>query len=94
MDDQICNRCLVQVDARVSLVALWSNSTGVNSDLAPNVTNTIALKKWIEERLYGDNARFELNQFTGAVKAVSTWHGDPVCMIHLRDCVTRETQGR
>lgn len=42
----------------------------------------------------GGDARFSVNDCSLAFVPVSTWHGDPVCVVHLTECVSRENGWR
>ena len=77
--DEICGRCLVLPNAGSSIKAVW----GDNEAYPPNPQNPRALKKWAEEMLYGNCARFQIEDTTDRIEAISTWQGDPVCSYHL-----------
>lgn len=83
--DEICGRCLVNLDARSSIAATWGGSgTEPDPHMAEPASRTPkALRKWAEEMLYGNNARFAVDDTDQRFEAVSTWHGDPVCGYHL-----------
>jgi hypothetical protein len=87
---EICGRCLVHLNASGYVAAKWG--TG-NIEQAPNPQNPRALRKWAEDMLYGNNARFEINGMTDCMEAISTWNGDPVCSVHLWQLASAEMQG-
>ena len=78
--DEICGRCLINPDVRSNIVAIWGN--GQNMDHPPDMAPP-RLKKWAQEMLYGNRARFEVDATSQRFEAISTWHGDPVCGWHL-----------
>lgn len=79
--DEICGRCLVNINATVTIRAIFPDGKREFCDCA---TNPVALKKWVEDRRFGDNyCRFEVDATTDRFRPVSTWHGDPVCSWHL-----------
>lgn len=83
-DDEICGRCLVNVNATIMVRAKITGSDGAtHMEICQYPTDPIALKEWVENHWYGDNARFEVGTTTDRFKAISTWHGDPVCAWHL-----------
>lgn len=76
--DEICGRCLINPNASTSVVAKW----GTNIQPPPSMSPYL-LKKWAQDMLYGNHARFEVDATSQRFEAVSTWHGDPVCGYHL-----------
>jgi hypothetical protein len=87
--NEICGRCLVLPNVSSSVIARW----GDNQAYPPNPQNPRAMKIWCEEMLYGNRARFEINAMSDCVEAISTWHGDPVCSVHLWTLVSEEMRG-
>lgn len=92
MADEICGRCLVNVNATITIQAIFPDG---HKEFCEHPTDPVALKKWVEDRWFGDNCRFEVGQTTARFRAVSTWHGDPVCVYHLWElCETeRRSEG-
>lgn len=87
----ICNRCLVNVNATVTIRAkITAADGGIRTEFCEVATNPAALKKWVEDLWYGDNARFEVDATADRFKAISTWYGDPVCAWHLWELVDAE----
>lgn len=78
MDDEICGRCLVNVDARSSIAAVKEGYLEQARDRDPR-----RLKAWAEEKAYGDGCHFQVDATGDRFIAISTWHGDPVCSYHL-----------
>jgi hypothetical protein len=76
--DEICGRCLIQPDSRTAVFAVKAGFREIAPDMNPRL-----LKLWAQEKAYVDNCRFEINDTTGRILALSTWHGDPVCSYHL-----------
>lgn len=77
--DEICGRCLVNLNASTSIVAKW----GTGNIEQPRSRTPAQLKTWAQEMLYGNGAHFEVDATNQRFEAVSTWHGDPVCGYHL-----------
>jgi hypothetical protein len=85
----ICNRCLVQSNG-ACLICRWISNDGLMfvETMSYNTANPVAVDKWIREKLSNPDAkedavRFEINNYSNAVLAISTWQGDPVCSPHL-----------
>ena len=78
--DEICGRCLINPNSSTSIVAIWGADR--NMEDPPSMAPP-QLKKWVQEMLYGNQARFEVNATSQRFEAISTWHGDPVCGYHL-----------
>jgi hypothetical protein len=90
-DEQgLCGRCLIVQSAGTNIVARWKADGLSHAEHPPTPTNPRALKSWAEEKLYGDNAVIDLDAWMDAFRPVATWHGDPVCTIHLYQLVDQE----
>jgi hypothetical protein len=91
IDEQgLCSRCLIVQNIATRIVARWKAGELDHQDYPPSPTSPRALKSWAEEKLYGDNATIDLDAWSDAFRPVATWHGDPVCVIHLYQLVDRE----
>ena len=87
LGEGLCNRCLIQVNSRTSIVARASNGRVYICEV---VTAPDALAKWASEMLYGNNAIISIDDMPHAFRVFATWYGDPVCMGHLYKFVDRE----
>jgi len=87
--DEICGRCLVNVNATTSIRAIKPNG---DQEEAP-VRDPRGLKLWAQARLYGDRCRFQVDATGDRFESVSTWHGDPVCAYHLWYLAEAELRG-
>lgn len=92
MDDPwgLCGRCLVIVNTRANVAA---RRDGRVVESCPNPTDPRALRRWAEEKLWGDNCVLSVDDMDYAFDPVTTWHGDPVCSAHLVECRLRELRG-
>jgi hypothetical protein len=89
----ICNRCLVQSPGAL-LLCRWISNDGLtfSETMQYNPTSPVEVDKWIREKLSNpdakeDTVRFDINGFHNAVRAISTWQGDPVCSPHLYNLI-------
>lgn len=90
----ICNRCLV-LPANALLSAKYKDDSPYGGhwqfhETCYNVGYVLGVRDWVMERADKEDIEFELNGQRGAVIPVSTWHGDPVCAIHLQYLTDRE----
>jgi hypothetical protein len=90
-DYEICNRCLVVVNHTSNVVARRPSGEVIYMSDPCSPRN---LKKWVEDEWFGNNSVFETNAWYDTFKAVSTWHGDPVCVVHLHWLVQQEQNGK
>jgi hypothetical protein len=86
----LCGYCLVQQDARVNVVAEFPDGS---SELCASATNPARLRVWVEEA-WAKGAKFAIADMPSAFRPVGTWHGDPVCVAHLWECVDRDRRRR
>ena len=92
----ICNRCLIIPNATTLVRAQIPRDDGLIDFTHANcATAPIDLKKWAEDVL-AKGGRIMVDATTDRFAALSTWHGDPVCSVHLWDLTTAEmrNQGR
>ena len=80
MDEEICGRCLINVNITVPVVARFPDG---HSEFFGTPTDPLALRKWIEDRWYGEGCTFAVGTTTDRFRSISVWHGDPVCPVHL-----------
>jgi hypothetical protein len=76
---EICNRCLVIVDARASIRAVQN---GFPNEYFTDFFNTKSLIQWARAMTIR-GADIEMYAQRHTFEAISTWHGDPVCIPHL-----------
>jgi hypothetical protein len=56
--------------------------------------NPAVLRQWAENILREDGeAVFEMDAWNAVLIPVATWHGDPVCPVHLYDLRSQEMRG-
>ena len=80
----LCNRCLVQLNASIVPVAIKDDirrpfEGGYIKDLAD----------WAREQL-SSGLHIQVGQSDRCFDPVSTWHGDPVCEVHLFWLIDRD----
>ena len=85
LDNSLCGRCLIIVDARSSVVAYEAGKPESMIEGAPNPTNARALRQWVEEQMWGNSRRIAIDAMPDAFRCVATWQGDPLCEGHMRD---------
>lgn len=87
----LCNRCLVVLNARTNIIAR-TRHTGGKQEACKNPQDMPALIDWVIDKIIS-GWRIDTDDVTDTFKAVSTWHGDPVCSWHLYRLVEAETRG-
>ena len=77
----ICARCLINLDAGTMILARFPV---LAPDLSPfvNTTDPWALKEWAINMLE-QGATIDVDATADRFRPVATWHGDPVCVVHL-----------
>lgn len=86
----ICNRCLIQVNATTSIRAKIPEANGgIRLEAFHYPTDPVTLKAWVGDVL-AEGGRIEVGDTTDRFRAFSTWHGDPVCVMHLWDLTENE----
>lgn len=91
----LCNRCLIQVNATTSIrVRYTGDDNMMHIENCDQVTDPIYLKSWAEKHAGRAQARFQVNDTLDRIKAFSTWQGDPVCSVHLWYLVDAEQKRR
>lgn len=89
-DMPICGRCLVVLDARMSVRAKHPNGA---SDAIQDITNPLYLKGWvISHLLESPEYRFEIGPTTDRFIPIATMYGDPVCAYDLYNLVAFEAR--
>lgn len=94
INSDVCNRCLVMRDVRIGFTARWQSGGMVFAE----PWNTIGPREtinWHEKMMIksGGDAIFDYAASRGALTAITTWNGDPVCEMHLWDLTERELRG-
>lgn len=87
--DDLCGRCLTIVDTRTAVQA-HGRDDELPVDFPLSATLTQRLRAWVEEQMWGNGKMISIDAQPNAFRPVSTWHGDPVCEFHLRECRDRE----
>lgn len=82
----LCNRCLIIVDVRSSVVAHFTDK----HVHCPSPTSPLSLASWVEQQGIAGADSFSINDMPYAFVPFSTWLGDPVCAPHLHQLVDRE----
>jgi hypothetical protein len=78
----LCSRCMVNPNATSYLRAHLPNAGKVLN--CAHTTDPAGVRRWAEAVLNEDGeAVFELDSWTRALRPVTTWQGDPVCVVHL-----------
>lgn len=93
--NELCARCLVQVSSAVLMVAEW-HSDGLlfkEECRTPNWPKDIV--KWVGSVIRKDpDAIFSINHNNHMIVPFTTWHGDPICVVHLVEVRCREAGSR
>lgn len=83
---EICNRCIV---VRNAASYIRARQDGFIVEDYHDFSNMPGLIEWAR-RMVIRGADIEMNAFNHAFKAVTTWHGDPVCQVHIFALVDQE----
>lgn len=95
MTGEICNRCLVLVNATVPVRVRYVGDDGlINFEHCDCTTDPRSLKSWVQKYAQFPRVYFEVGNLTDRFLPVSTWGGDPVCSFHLCELVSREERGQ
>jgi hypothetical protein len=79
----LCGRCLIILNATTAVRADIPREGGrIDVEHAACATDPVSLKKWAE-RVLQLGGRITVDATTGRFEPLSTWHGDPVCSVHL-----------
>jgi|SRR5579859_3812903 len=88
----ICGRCLIVVDARITVRAKHPNG---EMETIRDATWPIELKAWVLTKYLDDHRwSFEIGATTHRFIPIATMYGDPVCAVDLHYLVERERSPR
>lgn len=94
MVDDVCTRCMVNESAVTMMVAKWKDDDNLyHQEPFRNTTDPKAVQEWAHQMIQR-GAEFVVNQWNDAVKAITTFNGDPICSPHLWWALTKKGQPR
>lgn len=94
--DELCARCLVQVSPAALMVAEWHDADGLLfKEACQTPTRPQGIVKWVGSVIRKDpDAIFSIDQNNHMLVPFATWHGDPICVVHLVEVRCREAGWR
>ena len=94
--EELCGRCLATLNVATHIEARdmrkgHENDIPVYPPCGP--TAMLALGRWAADKLAEGTWRISMDALPDAFAPISTWHGDKICINHLRDCRAMEFGG-
>lgn len=91
LESQICSRCLLILNVTSRVIARDYKG---NSEQFSDPTNPRALRRWVQEKMWGEGNVMILDTYEPAFEPVGTYMGDAVCGWHLHECIRRERESQ
>lgn len=77
-----CNRCLIHLNVRTVIRVRYSDAKGQHFLLAES-TDPQYLILWYNGYAQKNGVEFEIDANRGNFIPITTWYGDPICIVHL-----------